>query len=143
MSHRPHVLATALILAVTTFLFHAAVLLEFAHHMSRVHQWFADVLGSGRADTVLVTLCFVSLFITHVIEAALWGLFFWRKRLVPNFVEGVYFATSSITALGYGDVVLKPPWRMLGPLLAVNGLLIFGCSTAFLFLVLQKVWGTL
>ena len=42
--------------------------------------------------------------------------------------------------LGYGDVVLKKPWRSLGPISAINGLLTFGCSTAFLFLVLQSIW---
>jgi hypothetical protein len=47
---------------------------------------------------------------------------------------------EAITALGYGYVVLPPPWRILGPLVAISGTLMFGCSTAFLFLVLQKVW---
>jgi hypothetical protein len=41
--------------------------------------------------------------------------------------------------LGYGDVVLQPPWRILGPSVAISGTLMFGCSTAFLFLILQKV----
>jgi hypothetical protein len=45
-----------------------------------------------------------------------------------------------ITTLGYGDVVLKYPWRHLGTLIAITGVLMFGCSTAFLFLVLQEVW---
>jgi hypothetical protein len=45
-----------------------------------------------------------------------------------------------MTTLGYGDVVLPPPWRNLGPLMAVSGLLMFGCSTAFLFVVIQEVW---
>ena len=50
------------------------------------------------------------------------------------------FRGTSHTTLGYGDLVLKKPWRSLGPISAINGLLTFGCSTAFLFLVLQNIW---
>jgi hypothetical protein len=45
-----------------------------------------------------------------------------------------------VTTLGYGDVTLPPPWRQLGPLLAISGVLKFGCSSAFLFVVMQAVW---
>jgi voltage-gated potassium channel Kch len=61
-------------------------------------------------------------------------------RLLPSVTEGIYFTAASITTLGYGDVVLKYPWRHLGTLIAITGVLMFGCSTAFLFLVLQEVW---
>ena len=50
------------------------------------------------------------------------------------------FTAASITALGYGDILLKYPWRHLGTLIAITGVLMFGCSTAFLFVVLQAVW---
>ena len=138
---RRRIIGIALVLAAGIFLFHAAVLLELSRHLLAAHQWMSDAYGPVNAGRIMVTGCFVSLFITHIIEAGIWGLFFLRKGLAPSLTEGVYFAASSITALGYGDVVLRPPWRILGPLVAINGLLIFGCSTAFLFLVLHKVWG--
>ena len=86
----------------------------------------------------LALVTFFALFITHICEAAAWGLFLWRKGLSPTFTEGIYFSATSITSLGYGDLVLPPPWRILGPLVAISGTLMFGCSTAFLFMVLQK-----
>jgi hypothetical protein len=46
----------------------------------------------------------------------------------------------SITTLGYGDILLKYPWRHLGTLIAITGVLMFGCSTAFLFVVMHAVW---
>jgi len=50
------------------------------------------------------------------------------------------FSATSVTTLGYGDIVLPKPWRQLGPLIAIHGVLLFGCSTAFLFVILQRVW---
>ena len=135
-----HVLSMALALAAGVFFFHTSVLFEVARHLIAANAWLAGKYGSATAGKVIVLVSFFALFITHFVEAAAWGVFLWRKGLIPSFTEGVYFSASSITALGYGDVVLPPPWRMLGPLVAISGILMFGCSTAFLFLVLQKVW---
>ena len=68
----------------------------------------------------------------------MWAAFFWKAGHLGSFADGWYFAGVSHTALGYGDVVLSKPWRSLGPLCAMNGLLTFGCSTAALFLVLEN-----
>lgn len=138
--HWRRVFGMALLLAAGVFLFHTAVLLEVARYLTAAHRWLIDHYGPANAGRVLVPACFFILFLTHVIEAVIWGLFLWRRGLVPCLTEGIYFSSSSITALGYGDIVLAPPWRMLGPLVSINGLLMFGCSTAFLFLVLEKVW---
>ena len=76
----------------------------------------------------------------HIAEASIWAAFFWKSGHLASFGDGWYYACVSHTALGYGDVVLSKPWRSLGPICAINGLLTFGCSTAALFLVLQMVW---
>jgi hypothetical protein len=137
---RRHVFSLALALVAGLFLFHTGVLFEVARHLVAADTWLTANYGPATAGRVLVLASFFGLFMTHVIEAAAWGLFLWRKGLIPTFAEGVYFSAASISSLGSGDVVLPPPWRMLGPLVAISGTLMFGCSTAFLFLVLQKVW---
>ena len=73
-------------------------------------------------------------------EASMWAAFFWKSGHLASFSESWYFAGLSHTSLGYGDVVLPKPWKSLGPICAINGLLTFECSTAALFLVLQLVW---
>ncbi|WP_226876837.1 potassium channel family protein [Microbulbifer hainanensis] len=138
--YRRRVFGLALALAAIVFEFHTIVLLEVARQLTMAHAWLLQHFGPDNAGRILVPACFLMLFITHVIEAIVWGLFLWRKGLLPTLTESIYFSATSITALGYGDVVLRSPWRMLGALVAINGLLMFGCSTAFLFLVLQKVW---
>jgi hypothetical protein len=74
-----------------------------------------------------------------VIDAAAWGLFLRWTQVLSSITEGVYFSAASITTLGYGDILLTYPWRHLGTLTAITGVLMFGCSTAFLFVILQTV----
>ena len=48
------------------------------------------------------------------------------------------FAFVNYTTLGYGDVTPLKEWRLVGPMTAMNGILMFGWSTAVLFEVLRK-----
>jgi hypothetical protein len=41
--------------------------------------------------------------------------------------------------LGYGDLIMTPSWKLLGPLEAANGALMFGVSTAMIFAVAQRL----
>ena len=50
----------------------------------------------------------------------------------------LYFAFVNYTTLGYGDVVPVERWRLLGPMTAMNGVLLFGWSTAVIFEVLRQ-----
>ena len=97
-------------------------------------------LGSEMGAPIVIASSFLVLFIAHLGEAAVWALLFMRSGQFENFGECMYFAGTSLTALGYGDIVLRVPWRGLGPVMATNGILMFGCSTAFLFVVIQHAW---
>jgi len=81
----------------------------------------------------------VSVFMaTHGLEVFLWALAY---RMVDATAEGadrVYFAFVNYTTLGYGDVIPVDRWRLLGPITAMNGILLIGWSTAVIFEVLRR-----
>jgi hypothetical protein len=108
--------------------------------MLRYKAWLIENIGPKHAGKLPPLVCFFALMLAHVTEATVWGLFLRWTQLLPNITEGVYFTAASITTLGYGDILLKYPWRHLGTLIAITGVLMFGCSTAFLFVILQAVW---
>jgi hypothetical protein len=136
--HRVYLLA--LLLALGLFYFHVVVIFDVAGEMLSHKQWLIAHLGPHRLGKTAILGCFVVLFAAHLAEAAAWGGFLRWARLSSSITDGFYFTAASLTTLGYGDVVLRPPWRHLGPLAAVSGVLMFGCSTAFLFIVMQNVW---
>lgn len=53
-------------------------------------------------------------------------------RAIASLEDAIYFALVTSTTLGYGDITLGSRWRLFGAMAAVNGLLTFGLSTAFL-----------
>src|SRR5215471_10802914 len=78
------------------------------------------------------------LMITHAIEVVVWALLYWVVDAAPPGANLVYFAFVNYTTLGYGDVLPVQDWRLLGPITAMNGVLLFGWSTAIIFEVLRR-----
>jgi Ion channel len=59
---------------------------------------------------------------------------------VPNAEAAFYFSGVTYTTIGYGDVVLATPWRMLGPIEGLMGILMCGLSTSLLFAVINYIY---
>jgi hypothetical protein len=75
----------------------------------------------------------------HLTEIFLWATAFLACGEISTFEKAFYFSAENYTSLGYGDVVLSERWRLLGPFEAMNGLLLFGLSTALMFAVMSRL----
>jgi hypothetical protein len=99
----------------------------------------------GRAGTgALIDLAIVALaisfaFVAHLIEIASWAVLLIICGEFPDFGNAFYHSAVKYTTLGYGDLLLTPSWRLLGPLEAANGALMFGVTTAMVFVVIQRL----
>jgi hypothetical protein len=87
--------------------------------------------------TVMVATVSV-LMAAHVSEVIVWSLAYGLVDAAPADTHLLYFAFVNYTTLGYGDVVPVERWRLMGPMTAMNGVLLFGWSTAVIFEVLRK-----
>jgi len=74
----------------------------------------------------------------HFLEVMVWSLAYAIVGAAPAGADPVYFAFVNYTTLGYGDVTPVERWRLLGPITAMNGVLMFGWSTAVIFEVLRR-----
>jgi hypothetical protein len=77
------------------------------------------------------------LMIAHLAEVLVWSLIYVMTDAAPEGADLIYFAFVNYTTLGYGDVTPVERWHLLGPMTAMNGVLLFGWSTAVIFEVLR------
>src|SRR3977135_3372438 len=70
---------------------------------------------------------------THALEVIVWSLTYSIVDAAPPDANLVYFAFVNYTTLGYGDVIPVERWQLLGPMTAMNGVLLFGGATRVLF----------
>jgi hypothetical protein len=75
---------------------------------------------------------------THALEVIVWSVSYSIVDAAPTGSDTTYFAFVNYTTLGYGDVLPVERWRLLGPMTAMNGVLLFGWSTAVIFEVLRR-----
>ena len=86
---------------------------------------------------VMLTMTFTMA--AHLIEIAWWAILFIFCGEFREFGTAYYHSAVNYTTLGYGDLLMTPAWRLLGPLEAANGMLMFGVSTAMIFAVMQRL----
>jgi Ion channel len=75
---------------------------------------------------------------THMAEVVVWSIAYGIVNAAPEGADLLYFAFVNYTTLGYGDITPVVRWRLLGPMTAMNGVLLFGWSTAVIFEVLRR-----
>jgi hypothetical protein len=90
-------------------------------------------------DLSIVALAISIALVAHLAEIAVWAVLFLVCGEFSDFGNAYYHSAVNYTTLGYGDVIMTPSWRMLGPLEAANGMLMFGVSTAIIFAVIQRL----
>jgi voltage-gated potassium channel len=76
----------------------------------------------------------------HLLQILLWTAFY-RVRCFRSWEPCFYFSATSYSTVGYGDVVLPPIWRLLGPVEAIMGVLMCGISVSTLFAIATRLIG--
>ena len=78
--------------------------------------------------------------ILHAAEAGIWALAYKSLGALPDYSTAMLYSLNAVTSYGHTNISLDDYWHLLGALEALNGWLLFGLSTAFLFGMIQKVW---
>ncbi|NIP14390.1 MAG: two pore domain potassium channel family protein [Pseudomonadales bacterium] len=75
----------------------------------------------------------------NLAQVGIWGLLFILLGEFQQVGEAMYHSAVNFATLGYGDIVMSDAHKMLGPLQAINGILMIGVSTAVLMAAVQDV----
>lgn len=104
------------------------------------HQSHREAIIAGpfvQIRSLLVVM--IVLILGNFLQIMIWGLLFMALGEFSELYEAVYHSAVNFSSLGYGDVVMTKPWKLLGPLEAANGVLMFGLTGAALMAVLQQM----
>ncbi len=90
---------------------------------------------------IVITLLHIIwwLILLHLAEISLWALFYRWRGCLPSAEAAFYFSGVTYTTVGYGDVVLTNPWRLLAPLEGLVGVLMCGLSMGYFFVVVNHI----
>jgi hypothetical protein len=127
----------AWVLLALTVMIHAAGLAAVARRMLG-----SSLVVDARFWSVTRLLIRVAwlLLLLHLVEIALWALFFWWQKCLPDMESSIYFSGVTYATVGYGDLVLPQEWRLFGPIEGLTGILMCGLSVSFFFAIVSKIF---
>jgi hypothetical protein len=115
---------------------HAVTMVAIIHTGRRVVSYGRAWPVARVVNAMVVTV--VVLMLAHFAEIAVWASAYAVADVASQGTDLFYFAFVNYTTLGYGDVVPVERWRLIGPITALNGVLMIGWSTAVIFEVLRS-----
>jgi hypothetical protein len=137
--------AWGLSLIALTITIHAAgvALMAFVTLRIRVRFESENRLGSRQVFSITIGLIgSVGLLLAalHGIEAALWAAAYWWLGALNSAAQALLYSVDSISTRGASGLILEHHWLMMGAMEAMDGMLLFGISTAYIFTVMQDYW---
>jgi len=106
-------------------------------------QITARVSKGGRplsAPSFLIGGTALSLTLLHGVEGGIWATAYRLLGASTDNKSAMLYSLNALTSYGHEELHLAPHWKMMGALEALNGWILFGLTTAFLFTVVQGVW---
>jgi hypothetical protein len=121
-----------------TVAIHAAVLGAMLHRFQK-HIQNQPPLGFIAHSWLLTRVAGVTV-LAHLTEIAIWAGFYYWKEALPSFETSFYFSSVTYATIGYGDIVLPQPWRVLAAMEGLTGILMCGWSGAFFFAAVNRLY---
>jgi Ion channel len=131
-------LAVGVVAVICTILIHALPLSATVNFVR--HERYLGRVGRGFwIDMGIVARYILYALTAHLLEIALWAVLYVICGEFADFGTAYYHSAVNYTSLGYGDLIMSPSWKLLGPLETANGMLLFGVSTAMIFALIQRL----
>jgi hypothetical protein len=131
-------------LAVVALALVAATLLVHVVGLSLLMRWLVRLPNGLPLDFAPFTWLLIrlvwALLLIHGLEIWIWAIAYHVGAHLPDMGTALYFSGVTYTTIGYGDVLVERPWRILAPIEGLTGIVMCSLSAAFFFAVVSRVF---
>ena len=124
-------------LMVTTTLIHIEATVWVVHILEKHHT--VGIARLNRSHYYWISVIVLMMFFVSLLEVVCWTIAYLSLGALEGFEPALYFSMVTYTTLGYGDIVLDPRWRLISSFEAVNGIIMFGWTTAIVIYAVQNI----
>jgi hypothetical protein len=103
--------------------------IESRNHLTFRHVAAIQIGLIGAVGLLLAVL--------HGVEAALWAAAYWWLGALNSPTDAILYSVDSMSTRGASGLTLEHHWQLMGALEAMDGMLLFGISTAYIFAMMQ------
>ncbi len=102
---------------------------SFLARQGSFHVGLSVILGAATLVAIIL----------HAIEAAIWAGVYLALGALPDSKSAVLYSLSAMTTYGHEHFDLANHWQLMGALEALNGMILFGLTTAFLYGMIREL----
>jgi hypothetical protein len=88
----------------------------------------------------MMAICTLWTTLLHALEGGMWAMVYLWLHALPDGRSALLYSLSAMTTYGHESFDLAPHWQLMGSLEALNGMILFGLTTAFLYSMIREVW---
>ena len=87
------------------------------------------ILGTGTLIAIIL----------HAVEAVIWAGVYRTLGALPDGKAALLYSLSAMTTYGHERFGLADHWQLMGALESLNGVILFGLTTAFLYGMIREL----
>jgi hypothetical protein len=132
--------AWGLPLIVSNVVFHVFGVGLINQHVARRLGGFSSSRYLAFRSAFVIGGTALAVIVLQSLEVLNWAVAYRVLGALPDNRSAMLYSLNAMTSYGHVDLYLAPRWQMMGALEALNGWILFGLTTAFLFTVIEGVW---
>ena len=129
-------------LIIVTVIFHVVGLALINQEIVAVVRYAKKRYGFLLAFAPIMGICTLWAILLHSIEASVWAYVYWILGALPDGKSALLYSLGAMTTYGHASFYLAAHWQLMGTLEALDGMMLFGLTTAFLYSMIRQVWPT-
>ena len=131
--------AWSLPLILITVVFHVIGLVFINERVIRAKRFLAIRRNFLVGLSVVLGAATMVAIILHAIEAAIWALVYLALGALPDSKSALLYSLGAMTTYGHEHFDLASHWQLMGALEALDGMILFGLTTAFLYGMIREL----
>jgi hypothetical protein len=129
-------------LIIVTVIFHVVGLAFINQEIVGVLRYARKKYSFLLAFAPIMGICTLWAILLHALEASVWAYVYWILGALPDGKSALLYSLGAMTTYGHASFYLAAHWQLMGTLEALDGMMLFGLTTAFLYSMIRQVWPT-
>jgi len=126
-------------LILVTVILHVIGLVSVNERVIRAKRFLGDRRNYLVGFSMVLGAATLAAIILHAVEAAIWALVYQALGALPDGKSAILYSLSAMTTYGHEHFNLANHWLLMGALEALNGMILFGLTTAFLYGMIREL----
>jgi hypothetical protein len=126
-------------LILITVILHVIGLVSINERVIRAKGFLGDRRSFLVGFSMILGAATLAAIILHAIEAAIWAVVYLALGALPDGKSAILYSLSAMTTYGHEHFDLANHWQLMGALEALNGMILFGLTTAFLYGMIREL----